>query len=694
MQLSSYVYGTWHSAKGGIEVPDAVYGQPVAIVSSEGLDFAAASDYARRVAGPALRALSFHERARRLKALASYLLARKAEFYALSSKTGATKRDSWVDIDGGIGTLFSYSSMARRHLPAGQVWLEGEVEKLSRNGSFLGRHILLPREGVAVHINAFNFPVWGMLEKLAPNLIAGMPAIVKPATPTAYVTAAVVRAIIESGILPEGSVQLICGATGDLFSHLIEDDVVTFTGSASTAYKLKSDSNIIKRSIPFNTEADSLNCCILGESVEPDSPEFGLFINEVINEMTTKSGQRCTAIRRIIVPRAKSEAVLLALRQRLAQVQLGDPLRLDQLQREQPQALVMGPLVGASQRDGVQTVIEQLQVGIETVFARQEQQLVGGDWQRGGFLAPTLLFAERPLAATAPHELEAFGPVATVMAYDGLAEAIALAKRGRGSLVGSIVSFDRHEARDLCYGLAAQHGRILILNRENAAESTGHGSPLPQLLHGGPGRAGGGAELGGLRGIAHYMQRSAVQADPTTLAFLSGQHVTGAAVTSSEIHPFRKYFEQLSIGEQLITHRRTVTEADIVHFAALSGDHFYAHTDEIAAKQSLFEKRVAHGYFLVSAAAGLFVHPAVGPVLANYGLENLRFIEPVGIGDTIHASLTVKQKTERERKPEDRFLTGVVEWAVEILNQHQQVVALYSILTLVERRENTTERRE
>jgi oxepin-CoA hydrolase/3-oxo-5,6-dehydrosuberyl-CoA semialdehyde dehydrogenase len=515
-----------------------------------------------------------------------------------------------------------------------------------------------------------------MLEKLAPGLIAGVPAIVKPATQTAYLTEAVFRAIIESGLLPEGAIQLICGSTGDLLDHLDEQDSVSFTGSALTGHKLRVHPNLIAHSIPFNLEADSLNGSVLGASVEPGDPEFELFINEVVHEMTSKAGQKCTAIRRVIVPGATAEAVMEALKARLQEINLGDPSRDD---------VQMGPLVGTAQRQDVQAVVGQLKQGCEAVLYRQEANLMGGDWERGGFMTPTLLYCKRPLHTAGPHDLEAFGPVATVMPYADLDQAAQLARRGRGSLVGSIISHNPAEIRELLFGCAAHHGRILVLNRENAKDSTGHGAPLPGLIHGGPGRAGGGEEMGGLRGIKHHLARSAIQADPTTLRLIGNEFVRGGKTVEDGIHPFRKYFEELQIGESLLTHRRTVTEADIVNFANLTGDYFYAHVDEIGARDSIFGKRVAHGYFLISAAAGLFVWPAPGPVLANYGMENLRFIEPVGIGDTIQARLTVKSKTAKDPRPSER-LTGVVEWAVEIVNQEAKTVALYSILTLVERK--------
>ncbi|MEF2277169.1 phenylacetic acid degradation bifunctional protein PaaZ [Deinococcus sp. YIM 134068] len=677
IQVASLVSGRWHAAQGGQEIRDAAYGRPVAYVSSEGLDFAGALRYGRETGGRALRRMSFHDRARLLRALAGYLTERKAEFNALSHLTGATRRDNLVDIDGGIGTLFSYSSLARRELPAQNFVVEDDVNPLGKGGTFLGRHVLVPREGVAVHINAYNFPVWGMLEKVAPNLIAGVPAIVKPASQTAYVTEAVVRAIHESGLLPEGALQLICGTTGDLFDHLEEQDLVTFTGSAATASKLKVHPTIVGRSVPFNTEADSLNCIVLGESVTPEAPEFALFVREVVNEMTSKAGQKCTAIRRVIVPRGRVEEVADAIRERLSGVTLGDPSRDD---------VRMGPLVGTSQRDGVLEVIERLKAENDVLIGRERPELRGGDWDAGAFIAPTLLLARESGGGEAAHDLEPFGPVATLMPYAGLEEAAALARRGRGSLVASLVTHDADEARELFFGLASAHGRVHILNRDDAGESTGHGSPLPSLKHGGPGRAGGGEELGGLRAVKHYLTRTALQADPTTMTAITGEYVRGARVREDVIHPFRKTFEELQVGDSLLTPRRTVTEADVMAFAALSGDRFYAHVDEIGASESLFGRRVAHGYFVLSAAAGLFVDPGVGPVLANYGLEGLRFTEPVGFGDTIRARLTVQSKTAKDPKEGERP-TGVVRWHVDVTNQHDVLVATYSILTLVARAE-------
>ena len=680
MKISSYVAGQWHLGDGGVEVHNAVTGESVGRVSSQGIDFSEVVTYGRNTGGSALRKMTMHDRALALKALALYLLERKERYYDISAWTGATRADGWVDIEGGIGTLFSYSGVVRREFPNETFAVEGGTEPLSKNGTFVGRHILTPRRGVSVHINAFNFPCWGMLEKIAPSLAAGMPVIVKPATASAYLTAAMVEDIIASGLFPEGSIQLICGSTGDLLDRLTEQDVVTFTGSAATGRKLKSHQNIVNNSIPFNMEADSLNCSILGESVTPDDPEFGLFIKEVAREMTTKAGQKCTAIRRVIVPKDRIEAVRDALANRLEGVTVGDP---------SVDGVRMGSLVGTSQREDVWEAVDALRDQCEVTFGgSREFDVVGADAQKGAFFPATLLYCDSPLSKDAPHNIEAFGPVSTLMPYEGADEAVEIAQLGKGSLVGSLFSRDDNEAREIVLGAASYHGRMMIINEHCARESTGHGSPLPNLIHGGPGRAGGGEELGGARAVKHYMQRTALQGSPTTLTAITNEYTPGAEEFHDPVHPFRKHFNDLRIGETLVTHRRTVTEADIVNFGCISGDHFYAHFDEIAAQKSpIFKKRVAHGYFVISAAAGMFVDPAPGPVLANYGLENLRFIEPVGIGDTIYCKITVKQKISKAKKEDDEVAQGVVKWAVQVLNQNDEAVALYDILTLVERRE-------
>ncbi|MDO4247196.1 MAG: phenylacetic acid degradation bifunctional protein PaaZ [Deinococcus sp.] len=674
LRPASYVYGQWHVNPEGQTLLDAVYGRPVAVISSEGVDFAQALAYGREK-GAAIRKLTFHTRARMLRALATYLMERKEDYYALNALTGATRRDGWVDIEGGIGTLFAYSSMARRELPDERFLPDGKVETLGKGGTFMARHLLVPREGVAVQINAYNFPIWGMLEKFAPSFIAGMPSLVKPAPQTAYLAERMVRDIVASGILPEGALQLVTGEPGDLLDHLEEQDMLAFTGSAATANKLRVHPNIVARAVPFSVEADSLNASVLGLSVKPEDPEFALFVKEVAREMTGKAGQKCTAIRRPLVPRHMVDAVVDALKKELAKVTVGDPARDD---------VRMGALVSVEQRQRVRETLEKLKQDAEIVIGG-ESELLGGDREKGAFLDPTLLLCRDPLTVKGPHELEAFGPVATLMPYDTLDDAIKLAKMGRGSLAASVITHDRSEATELVLGIASTHGRVLVLNRDDAKESTGHGSPLPQLLHGGPGRAGGGAELAGLAGVKHHMNKVAVQADPTTLAAITREHVPGAAVHEDVVHPFRKTFDQIQVGDSLLTHRRTVTEADIVNFAALTGDHFYAHVDDIGAKEGIFGKRVAHGYFLISAAAGQFVSPAPGPVLANYGLENLRFVEPVGIGDTIRTRLTCKRKIRKDLRPGETRPTGVVEWHAEIRNQDEVLVATYDILTLVER---------
>ncbi len=676
--LESYAMGAWTRGRGaGATLLDAVTGDPVATASSEGLDFRGMLDFGRKTGGPALRTMTFHERARMLKALAAYLMERKDRFYEVSAATGATKIDSWVDIEGGIGTFFSYASRGRREFPNETFYVEGEPEILGKGGTFAGRHICVPLEGVAVHINAFNFPCWGMLEKLAPTFLAGMPAIVKPATATSYLTEAMLREMIASEILPAGALQLIVGGVGDLLDHVIAQDVVTFTGSAATGRKLKTHPRIVSESVRFNMEADSLNFSMLGPDAAPGTEEFDLFVKEVVREMTGKAGQKCTAIRRTLVPAILVEDTIRAISKRLDGTTLGNPA---------VEGVRWGPLASRGQRDDVRKSVEALKAGAEVVYGNPDKFTVtGADAEKGAFFPATLLYCARPLERSEPHEIEAFGPVNTVMGYGSVDEAIELAKRGRGSLVGSLFTQDDAVAREVVLGTAAWHGRLLVLNRHSAKESTGHGSPLPGLVHGGPGRAGGGEEMGGTRGVLHFMQRCALQGHPTTLSRITGIWMKGAATATDPVHPFRKHFEELNVGDTLFTHRRTVTEADVVNFAGLSGDHFYAHVDDLAAKRSIFERRVAHGYFVVSAAAGLFVDPGEGPVLANYGLESLRFVKPVYPGDTIRVRLTVKQKIAKETPP-GGVPQGVVAWDVEVTNQNEEPVAVYTILTLVRRR--------
>ena len=676
-RLQSYARGEWVTGTGaGTPLVHAVTGEPLGDASSEGLDFAAMADYARTVGGPALRRMTFHQRALMLKEMAKYLSERKDGLYQLSAATGATKADSWIDIDGGIGTFFVYASKGRREFPNETFYVDGAMEAISKGGTFVGRHLCVPLEGVAVHINAFNFPVWGMMEKLAPTLLAGVPAIVKPATATAYLTEACFRLMLESGIFPPGSIQLICGSAGDLLDHLGCQDAIAFTGSAATGRKLKDTRSIVENTVRFNQEADSLNCSILGPDAAPGTEEFDLFVKEVVREMTSKAGQKCTAIRRTIVPNGMMDDVIAALRKRLASVQIGNP---------SVEGVKMGPLATRGQVRDVGQATDAIRRGAELVFGgKDELNVVGADPERGAFFPITLLATSKPFVSTEPHDIEAFGPVNTVMPYASLDEAIELAKLGKGSLVGSLFTAAADVARKVVLGVAPYHGRMMVVDRTSAKESTGHGSPLPHLVHGGPGRAGGGEEMGGVRGVLHYMQRTAVQGSPTMLTRVMNEWMPGAERPTDRVHPFRKHFEELRIGETLITHRRTVTEADVVNFAGISGDFFYAHMDDIAAKESLFERRVAHGYFVLSAAAGLFVDPAPGPVLANYGLESLRFVKPVYIGDTIQARLTCKQKTAKETPP-DGIPQGVVAWDVEVTNQANEAVAVYTILTLVRR---------
>ncbi|MEP7296279.1 MAG: phenylacetic acid degradation bifunctional protein PaaZ [Burkholderiales bacterium] len=676
--LQSFIGGHWLGTQPAQTLHSAINGRPVASTHAESIDFGEAVAYARNVGLPALMATDFQQRASMLKALAKYLGEHKEVLYAISAHTGATRADSWIDIEGGSGTLFAYAGVGTNELPSGNLMHEGPAMTLGKKGGFAGTHILVPRGGLAVHINAFNFPIWGLLEKFAPSFLAGMPCIGKPATATSYLTEAAVRLIDQSGILPKGALQLVIGSTGDLLDRLDGRDVVTFTGSADTAAKLRVHPNVVRHSIPFNAEADSLNCAILADDVTPDDEEFDLFVKEVAREMTVKAGQKCTAIRRAIVPRKHLDAVAEKLRARLAKTVVGDP---------SVEAVRMGALASHAQQSDVADRVATLMKGAELVYgARDGFNPVGDGVKEGAFFAPTLLLARTPLSNDAVHDVEAFGPVSTLMPYDGIDEAIALAARGKGSLVGTLVTRSPEIAARVIPVAAALHGRLLILDREAAVESTGHGSPLPVLKHGGPGRAGGGEELGGIRAVKHYLQRAALQGSPTMLAAVTGEHIRGAKVNESEVHPFRRWYEDLNIGDSLLTHRRTVGEADIVAFGGISGDYFYMHFDEIAAKESPFGKRIAHGYFVLSAAAGLFVSPAPGPVLANYGLDTLRFVKPVGIGDTIRARLTCKRKTDRQKRDANGVGQGVVAWDVEVTNQNDELVASYDILTLVAKR--------
>ncbi len=674
-KLANYVTGRWITGDGtGQPLYNAVNGSLLGHASTEGLDFGAILDYGRKTGGPALRKLTFHERGRMLRALALHLRNHLDTFYKISYLTGATKGDSWIDIEGGIGNLFSYASL-RRQFPDEPFCVDGEGIGLSKGGSFMGQHILVPREGIAIHINAFNFPVWGMLEKIAVNLLAGVPAVVKPATITSYLTEAVVKEIVASGILPEGALQLLCGSAGDMLDHVSSQDVITFTGSASTGLKLKSNPRVLSESVPFTMEADSLNCIVLGGDVDPGMPEWDIFVKEVRKEMTIKAGQKCTAIRRIFVPDNKMEAVWQALGKALAQTTIGNPLN---------EGVRMGALAGQSQRDEVRNQVQKLLASSQIVFGSLDSvQVVDADAEKGAFMSPLLLMNDKPFESTAVHEVEAFGPVSTIMPYKSLADATELAKKGKGSLVCSIVTADHSIARNFVLGAASHHGRILVLNEECAKESTGHGSPLPLLVHGGPGRAGGGEEMGGVRGVKHYMQRVAIQGSPSVISSITNVYQRGGAVREDEKHPFRKYFEELAIGDTVITHKRTVTEADIVNFANVSWDHFYAHTDHTSLEGTIFEKPVAHGYFILSAAAGLFVDAKKGPVLLNYGLEECRFLKPVYAGTTIGVQLTCKEKTVQEKKEDNDVRKGIVKWLAEVTDQTGEAVAIATILTMV-----------
>jgi oxepin-CoA hydrolase/3-oxo-5,6-dehydrosuberyl-CoA semialdehyde dehydrogenase len=672
MILQSYVCGAWQGGgEDGVAMRDATTGEVVALASSAGVDFAGVLRHAREVGGPRLRAMTFHERAGILKALAKHLSDQRDEFYALSYRTGATKTDSMIDIDGGIGTVFAFASKATRELQNARVHLDGDVESLSKAGSFAGQHIYVSREGAAVHINAFNFPVWGMLEKLAPALLAGMPAIVKPATATAYLTELVVRRMIESQILPAGALQLVCGGLGNLFEHLNCQDTVSFTGSAHTAARLRVHPAVIRHAVPFIAETDSLNSSILALDAAPGTPEFDLFVKEVVREMTVKAGQKCTAIRKALVPAAVVGDVVSALQTALGEIVVGDP---------RTAGVRMGPLVSQEQRNQVLANVGLLRGEANLVAGNLDRfEVHGADRARGAFVPPLLLLSRDPPAARAVHDVEAFGPVATVLPYRDTAEAIALARRGQGSLAASVFCADDCLASEIVLGLAPYHGRILVVNRACAKESTGHGSPLAPLIHGGPGRAGGGEELGGIRGVLHYMQRSAVQGSPDTLTAVSGRWVRGSRLRDPGRHPFRIPFNELELGATLKSAEREVTVADIEQFAALSGDNFYAHMNETeAARNPLFGGRVAHGYFLISAAAGLFVDPAYGPVLGNYGIDELRFVKPVKPGDRIKVRLTCARKSLRADKG-----WGEVSWDTEITNQNQETVASYNVLTMV-----------
>jgi oxepin-CoA hydrolase/3-oxo-5,6-dehydrosuberyl-CoA semialdehyde dehydrogenase len=676
-KLQNFALGQWVSGSGtGTELFDAVNGELVTVADSTGLDFGAMLNYGRETGGPALRKMTFQERGRMLKALALYLTERKAAYYAVSVKTGATKIDSWIDIDGGIGNLFAYASL-RKQFPDSSFYIDGELAKLSKEGTFIGHHIMVPKEGVALHINAFNFPVWGMLEKIAVNLLAGVPAVVKPATLTSYVTEVVVRDIHASGILPEGALQLICGSANGIFDHLEMQDVVTFTGSASTGKMLKSHPRLVDQAIPFTMEADSLNAAILGLDAAPGTEEFDLFVKEVRKEITVKCGQKCTAVRRILVPEKYLSDVQEALVKALGQTAIGDPRN---------EKVRMGSLAGKAQREDVFAALNELKKESEVVFGNDAINLIEAEDSKGAFMSPTLLLNDKPFEKLSSHNIEAFGPISTLMPYTTTEEAVALSKLGKGSLVCSITTNDTTIARDFVLNAATHHGRILVLNRASAKESTGHGSPMPMLVHGGPGRAGGGEEMGGKRGVMHYLQRTAIQGSPTMLTAITGVYQQGGEQAEAQPHLFRQHFEDLVVGDTVFTHKHTVSEADIVNFANVSGDNFYAHMDATSLEGTIFERRVAHGYFVLSKAAGLFVDPKKGPILLNYGIDEARFTKPVYPGMTIAVRFTVKEKIAQEKRSEDDIPKGIVKFLVDVYDETGETVALATILTMVKKR--------
>jgi len=677
-KLENYVTGKWITGDGeGQALYDAVTSETIAYATTKGLDFAAILQYGREVGNTNLRKLTFHERGRMLKALALHLMANKEKFYQVSYHSGATRADSWIDIEGGIGNLFANASL-RRKFPDLPYCTDGEPIGLSKGGSFMGHHLLVPKEGVAVHINAYNFPVWGMLEKCAVNWLAGVPAVVKPASITSYLTEAVVKEIIASGILPEGALQLLCGSAGDMLDHVTAQDVVTFTGSKSTGLMLKSHKTILEESVPFNMEADSLNAIVLGNDVTPDSPEWDIFVKEIRKEMTVKAGQKCTAVRRIFVPEHLLEDAYIAIGKSLGQTTIGNPLN---------EKVRMGSLASSGQRDEVRQNIQKLLASSQIVYGSLDSvEVIDADAQKGAFLSPVLLMSEDAFKNEAVHDIECFGPVSTIMPYKHLEDAILLAKKGKGSLCCSIVTNDNKLATDFVVGAATHHGRILVLNRDDAKESTGHGSPLPMLIHGGPGRAGGGEEMGGVRGVKHYMQRVAIQGSPTVITAITQQYQQGAKGIQTDVHPFRKHFEELNVGDQIITEKRIITSEDIDAFAELSGDHFYAHKVDTDFSGTMFEKQVAHGYFILSAAAGLFVDGSdLGPVLLNYGIDELRFTKPVYPGAELTIRFTCKEKLPQDPKDENDIPKGIVKWLVEMLDETGEITGVATILTMVKR---------
>jgi oxepin-CoA hydrolase / 3-oxo-5,6-dehydrosuberyl-CoA semialdehyde dehydrogenase len=675
-KLQNYVLGKWQNPTGELTPQyHAISGKLIG-ETGDFSDYAAACTYARRVGGKDLRRMTFFERGLMLKKLALFLTENKEKYYTVSSWTGATRADSWIDIDGGIGNLFAYASL-RRKMGNKTFYVDGEMAKLSKGGTFIGQHVCLPKQGVAIHINAFNFPVWGMLEKCAVNWLAGMPAIIKASEITSFLTESVVKDIVLSNIVPEGALQFIGGRGHGILDYVTSQDVVTFTGSARTGKILRGLPQINENSVTFNMEADSLNAMILGEDAAPNTPEFDIFIRNVRNEITSKTGQKCTAVRRIIVPAKFLQEVKNTLAKELSKTVVGDP---------SVSGVRMGPLVSKMQVNRVKANVEILLEGSSIAFGDMDNfEILGANREVGAFFSPLLLLNERPFNFTETHEIEAFGPVSTLMPYEGIEEAISLANMGKGSLVSTICTFDSNIAREYLLNAGAFHGRILILNRASATESTGHGAPMPMLTHGGPGRAGGGEEMGGLRGVFHYLQRVAVQGHPTMLSKVVQVYQQGGDYIEKDVHPFRRYFEDLEVGETFITAKHTVTEADIVNFANLTGDNFYAHVDETSLEGSLFEKRVAHGYYILSKAAGLFVEAKKGPVLLNYGLEECRFIKPVYVGTTIGVRLTMKEKIDTEQKTAEDIPKGIVKWFVDVYDQTGESVAVATIMTMVKK---------
>ena len=679
-KYENYALGNWVSGNGNETVlHNAITGAEIGTVSS-GLDFSSMMEYARNIGGPALRKLTFQQRGLMLKKLALHLHSVKSKFYPISFLTGATKIDSWIDIEGGIGNLFANASL-RRQFPDQYFHVEGSSAPLSKNGTFIGHHILVPKQGVAIHINAFNFPIWGMLEKIAVNLMAGVPAIVKAATLTSFLTESMVREIIESNILPKGSLQLICGSARGILDYVDSEDVVTFTGSAETGKMLKSNQRLIEKAVPFNMEADSLNCSVLGEDAVPGTPEFDIFIKEVQKEMTVKAGQKCTAVRRVIVPEKLIVDVQIALGKRLSSTTIGDP---------SVEGVRMGSLAGKIQKKEVLENINKLSKSQDIVFGNEESfEVVGANKDKGAFVSPFLFLNSNPFKSLDCHDIEVFGPVATIMPYKDVNEAIKLARLGKGSLVCSLVTNDMKLAEQFVLGASSMHGRILVLNESCAKESTGHGSPMPLLTHGGPGRAGGGEEMGGIRGIKHYMQRTAIQGHPSTITAITKQYQIGAKQNIDGPHVFRKYFEEIQIGDTVITDKHLVTLDNIEEFAELSGDKFYAHMDENSLDGTIFTERVAHGYFIMSKAAGLFVDPPKGPVLLNYGIDECRFTKPVYPGMTIGVRFTAKEKITQEKKDENDIAKGIVKFLVDVYDDENDTVMLATILTMVKMKDQS-----